>query len=42
MLLGQVVLAALLAVPLLGEPIGASQLIGGAFILGGIVLVNRK
>ena len=31
-----------LAVPLLGEPIRASQLIGGAFILGGIVLVNRK
>jgi drug/metabolite transporter (DMT)-like permease len=29
-------------VPLLGEPIRASQLIGGAFILGGIVLVNRK
>lgn len=42
MLLGQVVLAAVLAVPLLGEPIRASQLIGGAFILGGIVLVNRK
>ena len=24
------------------EPIRSSQLIGGAFILGGIVLVNRK
>ncbi len=41
-LLGQVVLAALLAVPLLGEPIRTSQLIGGVFILGGIYIVNRR
>lgn len=41
-LLGQVVLAAILAVPLLGEPIRTSQLIGGVFILGGIYIVNRR
>ena len=41
-LLGQVVLAALLAVPILGEPISTSQIIGGLFILGGIYIVNRR
>ena len=41
-LLGQVVLAALLAVPILGEPIRTSQIIGGLFILGGIYIVNRR
>jgi drug/metabolite transporter (DMT)-like permease len=41
-LLGQVVLAALLAVPILGEPIRTSQMIGGLFILGGIYIVNRR
>lgn len=41
-LLLQVVLAALLAVPLLGEPIRLSQIVGGAFILGGIIMVNRR
>ncbi len=41
-LLGQVVLAALLAVPILGEPIRTSQIIGGIFILGGIYIVNRR
>lgn len=41
-LLGQVVIAALLAVPLLGEPIRESQIIGGLLIIGGIILVNRR
>ena len=41
-LLGQVVLAAILAVPILGEPIRPSQMIGGLFILGGIYIVNRR
>lgn len=41
-LLGQVVLAAILAVPILGEPIRTSQMIGGLFILGGIYIVNRR
>jgi drug/metabolite transporter (DMT)-like permease len=41
-LLGQVIIAALLAVPLLGEPIRESQIIGGLLIIGGIILVNRR
>jgi drug/metabolite transporter (DMT)-like permease len=41
-LLGQVVIAALLAVPLLGEPIRESQIVGGLLIIGGIILVNRR
>ena len=41
-LLGQVVLAALLAVPFLGEPIRPTQIIGGTLIVIGIVLVNRR
>ncbi|MFM2032361.1 MAG: hypothetical protein RLZZ297_1126 [Chloroflexota bacterium] len=41
-LLGQVVLAALLAVPILGEAIRPTQIIGGTFIVVGIVLVNRR
>jgi drug/metabolite transporter (DMT)-like permease len=40
-LLGQPVLTALLAVPLLGQPLGANQLLGGAVALAGIYLVNR-
>jgi drug/metabolite transporter (DMT)-like permease len=36
------VIAALLAVPLLGEPIRESQIIGGLLIIGGIILVNRR
>jgi len=41
-LLGQVVLATLLAVPFLGEAIRPTQIIGGALIISGIILVNRR
>jgi drug/metabolite transporter (DMT)-like permease len=40
-LLGQIPLAALLSVPLLMEPITTIQLLGGAFVLGGVLLVKR-
>jgi drug/metabolite transporter (DMT)-like permease len=40
-LLGQAPITALLAVPLLGEPLGAMQLVGGALVLAGIYVVNR-
>lgn len=40
-LLGQPVLTALLAVPLLGEPITWTQVAGGALVLAGIWVVNR-
>ncbi|MBF6592422.1 MAG: DMT family transporter [Ktedonobacterales bacterium] len=40
-LLGQPILTALLAVPLLGEPLAPHQLVGGAVALVGIYLVNR-
>ena len=41
-LLGQVVIAALLAVPLLNEPIRLSQIIGGICIVIGILIVGRR
>ena len=41
-LLAQVPLTALLAVPLLGEPITTSYLIGGALVLAGIYVVSSK
>ena len=40
-LLGQPVLTALLAIPLLGEPLSWGQLAGGLMVLGGIYLVHR-
>lgn len=40
-LIGQPVLAAVLAVPLLGEPLGPRQIVGGIVVLLGIALVNR-
>lgn len=40
-LLAQVPLTALLAVPLLGEPITAPQIFGGLLVLAGIFVVNR-
>jgi drug/metabolite transporter (DMT)-like permease len=40
-LLGQAPLTALLAIPLLGEPLGWSQVVGGALVLTGIYVVNR-
>jgi drug/metabolite transporter (DMT)-like permease len=40
-LLAQVPLTALLFVPLLGEPLNAAQLAGGALVLAGIFVVNR-
>ncbi|HEV2235883.1 MAG TPA: DMT family transporter [Ktedonobacterales bacterium] len=40
-LLGQPVLTAVLAEPLLGQPLEAQQVLGGALVLGGIYLVNR-
>jgi drug/metabolite transporter (DMT)-like permease len=41
-LLGQPVLTALLAVPLLGQPLTPAMIVGGALILGGIWLVNQR
>lgn len=41
-LLAQPVVTALLAVPLLGEPLSPPQVIGGLIALGGIFLVNRS
>jgi len=41
-LLGQPVLTALLAVPFLDQPLTTAMIIGGALILGGIWLVNRR
>lgn len=40
-LLGQPVLTALFAVPLLGQALGGSQILGGLVALAGIYLVNR-
>jgi len=41
-MLGQAPLTALLAIPLLGEPLIASQVIGGALVITGIYVVNRR
>lgn len=41
-LLGQAPLTAVLAIPLLGEPLSASQIIGGLLVLTGIYVVNRR
>lgn len=41
-LLAQPVLTALLAVPLLGEPLGPGEIIGGCVALAGIYLVNQR
>jgi drug/metabolite transporter (DMT)-like permease len=41
-LLGQAPITAILAVPLLGESLSALQILGGAMVLGGIYVVNRK
>ncbi|HYG08518.1 MAG TPA: DMT family transporter [Pyrinomonadaceae bacterium] len=41
-LLSQPVITALLSIPLLGELLSAQQIIGGALVLGGIYLVNRR
>lgn len=41
-LLGQPVLTAILAAPLLHQPISAAQIVGGAIVLAGIWIVNRQ
>jgi drug/metabolite transporter (DMT)-like permease len=41
-MVGQPLMTALLAIPLLGEPLSPVQWIGGAAVLGGIVLVHRS
>lgn len=41
-LLGQPVITALLAVPLLGETLGLAQLLGGASVLAGVFMANRS
>lgn len=41
-LLGQAPITAVLAVPLLGEPLSALQIFGGGLVLGGIYVVNRR
>lgn len=40
-LLGQPVITALVAIPILGESLSSGQVYGGVLILGGIYLVNR-
>jgi len=40
-LLGQPVITALLAVPLLGETLAPAQILGGAAVLAGVVIVHR-
>lgn len=40
-LLAQPIITAFLAVPLLGQPITVSQILGGAFILFGIFIINK-
>ncbi len=42
MLLGQPVITALLAVPLLDQPLGIAQVIGGWLVLAGLWLVHRS
>ena len=41
-MVGQPVMTALLAVPLLGEPLSLVQWVGGAAVLGGIVILHRS
>jgi drug/metabolite transporter (DMT)-like permease len=41
-LLCQIPLTALLAKPLLGEPISVAQLSGGVLVLGGVLVVKRQ
>jgi drug/metabolite transporter (DMT)-like permease len=41
-LLAQVPLTAVLAIPLLGEPLHPAQIAGGALVLAGIYIVNRR
>jgi drug/metabolite transporter (DMT)-like permease len=41
-LLAQIPTTALLAMPLLGEPITATQIVGGFLVLAGVYVVNRK
>jgi len=41
-LLGQAPITAILAVPLLGETLSPLQVLGGALVLGGIYVVNRR
>lgn len=41
-MLGQVVFTALLAVPLLGQPLGPTQVGGGLIVLAGILIVHRS
>ncbi len=41
-LLGQPVVTALLAIPLLGEPVTWAQVVGGALVLAGIMMVHHK
>jgi drug/metabolite transporter (DMT)-like permease len=36
------VLTALFSIPLLGEHLSVEQIIGGALVLGGIWVVNRR
>ncbi len=41
-LLGQPVITAIAAVPLLGQPLGAAQIVGGLLVLAGIYTVHRS
>jgi drug/metabolite transporter (DMT)-like permease len=39
--LGQVIVTALLSIPLLGETLSRHQILGGMVVLGGIYLANQ-
>jgi drug/metabolite transporter (DMT)-like permease len=41
-LLAQPVLTALIAVPLLGQPLGVVQIFGGMLVMAGIVIVHKS
>jgi drug/metabolite transporter (DMT)-like permease len=41
-LLAQPVLTALIAVPLLGQPLGVVQIFGGMLVMVGIVIVHKS
>jgi drug/metabolite transporter (DMT)-like permease len=40
--LGQPVVTALLAIPLLGQPLGIVQILGGLLVMAGIIIVHRS
>jgi drug/metabolite transporter (DMT)-like permease len=41
-MVSQPVITALLAIPILGEPLTATQWIGGAAVVAGVIVVHRS